>query len=268
MKNGYWVIRTYTAGRVVEKTKYWVPGEKPTRSKRKMKSDIKKQQHNGTCAVRELARTLNANFKKGDIFLGLDYSDDGERKIKQSAEKIKTDNAEYLAAQHEMKLFIRRVARDCKAQKIRFDYAAVTSDMDGETGESVRVHHHLVVNQEALEICKKQWRMGGVHYNYLSGQADYTPIAEYMLRQVRHIPDAKKYVSSRGLIRPVPKDRIALSNAELRPSKGSTLVFRSEFRPDIPQYIRFIKAEKQDIEKGATETNAHIQKDEGYQTDL
>jgi hypothetical protein len=34
MTEGYWVIRTYTAGAVGEKIKYWVPGEKPTRSQR------------------------------------------------------------------------------------------------------------------------------------------------------------------------------------------------------------------------------------------
>ena len=28
MTEGYWVIRTYTAGVVGEKIKYWVPGEK------------------------------------------------------------------------------------------------------------------------------------------------------------------------------------------------------------------------------------------------
>lgn len=265
MKKGYWVIRTYTAGRVIEKTKYWVPGEKPTRSKRKMKSDIKKQQHNGTCAVREVARLLNANFTRGDIFLGLDYSETGEEKIRRSLKNANEENAEYSAAEHELKLFIRRVSRECKAKNIRFDYVAITSDMNGETGESVRVHHHLVINKEAFEICQKKWSLGGVHFERLSGQADYTPIAEYLLRQVRHIPDAKKYVSSRGLTRPVPKDRIAAGNAELRPARGCVLVFRSEFRPDIPQYIRFIKQEEQKKEAEAYE---HIQENEGHQTDL
>ena len=46
MANGYWVIRTYTAGAVGEKIKYWVPGEKPTKSERKIKSDIKQVQRN------------------------------------------------------------------------------------------------------------------------------------------------------------------------------------------------------------------------------
>lgn len=254
MRNGYWVIRTYKAGRVVEKTKYWVAGEKPTRSKRKMKSDIKKQQHNGICAVRELARLLNANFKKGDILLGLDYSDAGYEKITNTADGT-DDERElllYRAAERELKLFIRRVSRACRERGIVFKYSgAVTSDLDGETGEVVRAHHHLVVNAEALSVCREKWALGGVHSDPLTGQADYTPIAEYLLRQVRHIENARKYVSSRNLERPIPEDRIAKNGAELRTPAGSTLVQRSEYRPDLPQYIRFIVAEKKSEGGGA-----------------
>ena len=33
--NGYWVVRTYEAGAVGEKTKFWVPGERPSKSGRR-----------------------------------------------------------------------------------------------------------------------------------------------------------------------------------------------------------------------------------------
>lgn len=250
MKDGYWVIRTYKAGRVVEKTKYWVAGEKPTRSKRKMESDIRKQQQNGICSVRELARLLNANFKRGDVLLGLDYSDKGIGRILKAADSKNEEREleEYRAAEHELKLFIRRVSRECKARGIEFKYIAVTSDLNGDTGETVRLHHHLVVNAEALEVCREKWSLGGIHYDNLSSQADYTPIAEYILKQVRHIRDARKYVSSRNLVRPIPKDRIAVNGAELRTPAGCVLLQRSEYRPDLPQYIRYVKAEKESEE--------------------
>ncbi len=250
MRNGYWVIRTYKAGRVVEKTKYWVAGEKPTRSKRKMKSDIRKQQHNGICCVRELARLLNANFEKRDILLGLDYSDKGIEKVLEKVDKAcdEKELGEYRAAEHELKLFIRRVSRECKARGIEFKYIAVTSDLNGDTGETVRLHHHLVINAEALEVCREKWSLGRIHSDKLSGQADYTPIAEYMLKQVRHIRDARKYVSSRNLLRPEPTDRIAQSGAELRTPAGCVLLQRSEYRPELPQYIRYVKAEKESEE--------------------
>ena len=104
MRNGYWVIRTYKAGRVVEKTKYWVAGEKPTRSKRKMKSDIKKQQHNGICAVRELARLLNANFKKGDILSVLIIQTRGMKKSQKQRGALMTSASFYFTERRSVSL--------------------------------------------------------------------------------------------------------------------------------------------------------------------
>ena len=34
MAEGYWVIRSYQAGMIGEKIKYWVPGKKPSKSER------------------------------------------------------------------------------------------------------------------------------------------------------------------------------------------------------------------------------------------
>ena len=76
MTEGYWVIRTYTAGAVGEKIKYWVPGEKPTRSQRKLKSDIKQQQRNEANAEKHLARLLNENFSCADHLMRLSYADE------------------------------------------------------------------------------------------------------------------------------------------------------------------------------------------------
>ena len=57
------------------------------------------------------------------------------------------------------------------------------------------------------------------------------------------MPDAKKYTSSRNLVRPQPKDRVAYSEAEVRVPKGGTLLFRNEFKPGHPQYIRYVLPE-------------------------
>ena len=65
-------------------------------------------------------------------------------------------------------------------------------------------------------------------------------MAEYLLRQVRRVPDAKKYVTSRNLGRPQPRDRVALTDAELRIPKGGRLLHRSEYKPGRAQYIRFV----------------------------
>lgn len=254
---GYWVIRTYEAGNVGEKIKYWVPGERPKKSAGRTASDIRKVQQNEASAVKRVARLLNANFKEGDILLGLDYDESGMNKIISRAEKIKKNRAARgenseeelveemeaikIAAEQELKNYLRRVLR-----KAEIKYIAITSDMDGQTGESVRVHHHLVVNAEALEVCREKWTHGRVRADRLSGQADYTPVAAYLLEQVRRVPDAKKYRASRNLIIPRPKDRAAINGSELKVPRGGQLLHRNEFSPGMPQYIRYILPHRRD----------------------
>lgn len=70
------------------------------------------------------------------------------------------------------------------------------------------------------------------------------PIAEYLIAQVRGTLNAKKFVSSRNLIRPQPKDRIAVSDAEIRVPRNCKLIQRAEYKRGAPQYIRYILPEK------------------------
>ena len=249
MKEGYWVIRTYVSGNVGEKIKYWISGARPTRSERRMKYEIRKIQQNYTSSEKELARLINANFKQGDILLGLDYSEEGYRKLLNRAENYDADTEAdriFQVAAHEANLCARRVKREAQKLGIEIKSIITTSDMDGDTGERVRVHHHLVINREAAELFEKKWKLGGVNRETLSAQEDYTPIANYLIRQVRHIRDVKKYTSSRNLERPKGKDRIAVNNSELRVPKGTKLLYRNQYIPYMPQYMRYYILPKED----------------------
>ena len=270
MQEGYWIIRTYESGAVGEKTKFWVQGARPSsRNRRKEKSEIKKQEQNEYSAQKQLARLINANFCQGDLLMGLDYSPEGMERLEAyiaehpfPAEATGDEEADHMeqfrqAAEREMRLCLRRVKRELQKQNIALKYIAITSDMDGDTGETVRVHHHLIVNQEAREVFVQKWAdLGGVNWSPLSGQPDYTPIAEYFIRQVRRIPDAKKYISSRNLERPVPKDRAVISDAELRVPKGGKLLFRNAFVPGRAQYIRYVLPERKKTEPPGEEKTA------------
>lgn len=259
MKDGYWVVRTYESGIIGEKTKFWIQGARPGRKKEK--SDIRKQEQNEHSAVKALARLMHANYQQGDLLLGLDYSDTGLRKLEGYARKVNPDfdslsedqkrDAVWAAAKHEASLCLRRVNRElAKLGKESIKSITVTSDMDGDTGELVRIHHHLVVPDGCEGVFVSKWgKLGGVEWERISKQADYTPIAEYLLKQVRRIPDANKYATSRNLVRPQPKDRVAASNAELRVPKGGKLLYRQEYKTRQgrdgevyaqPQYIRYI----------------------------
>lgn len=254
MKEGYWVTRTYQAGSVGEKTKFFVPGARPTgKVSRKAKDAIKKQEQNEYSSQKALARLINANFQAGDLLMGLDYSDRGIEKISawarkkglpiDSQDEAQRRDALYEAADHEIDNCLRRVKNRLKKQGVELKAIYCTSDMDGETGEAVRVHHHLIVQADVQEAFLSAWeecRMGHVAWTPLWGnQTDRTPIAEYWIRQIRRIPNAKKYRHTQTVAVPKPKDRIALTDAELRVPKGGTLLYRQEYKPGWPQYIRY-----------------------------
>lgn len=245
MTTGYWVIRTYLAGMIGEKLKYWVPGEKPSRSKRRMASDIRQQQRNEASAEKRMARLVHANFR-GGVLVRLSW---GEEQL--AALGAEGEDERFRAAHHAMRLWLRRARRACAASGIELKYIALTSDVDGKTGELVRVHHHVVLNREAAEIALGKWTAGQTHREYLDGSPDKTELVKYLLGQVRRLPDEKKYIPSRNLTIPQPTDRIARSGAELLPPKGALLLRRSEWSPGMPQYIRYIAAAKTLTDKRA-----------------
>ena len=256
MKDGYWVVRTYEAGQVGEKTKYFVLGDRTRRNRRKEESSIKKQEQNEYSTKKRLARLINANFTHGDILLGLDYSDASYKKLERSARKAAPDydslpEEDQLrcireAAAQEMENYLRRVKRalEKEGRADELKYIAITSDMDGDTKETVRVHHHLIVPASCEHIVRMKWGRGGTYCKPLSKQEDYMQIAEYLIAQVRGTLNAKKFVSSRNLIRPQPKDRVAVSDAEIRVPRNCKLIQRAEYKRGAPQYIRYILPEK------------------------
>lgn len=247
MSEERWTIRTYRAGRVGEKVKFLVDENGITTSKQKRLSTAEKQEQNRTSRIRRVARLVNKYFRKGDLLVGYDYSDEGLVKIISTIPDLPADKdseeyhrAVYDAADHQLTLNIDRLRRLCKAKGIELQYIAITSDMDGDTGEYVRVHHHLVLPAELAPYLRDKWQLGGVFISSLWEQADYLPLVEYLFRQVRHVRDAKSYKASRNLIPPEPRERKAVSGAELRVPKGAQLVYRSPYSPGAPQYIRYI----------------------------
>ena len=270
MKEGYFCIRTYEAGAIGEKTKFFVPGKRAENGKlsRRQRNAIRKQEQNEYSSQKSLARILNANFGAGDLFLGLDYSDDGLKRVLEwgrkqglpvdAEDETVRQDAIWEAASHELDIALRRVRRKLDKEGMELKAVYITSDMNGETGEIVRVHHHLIVNGGVQDAFVNAWEkdgLGGVSWSPLwDNQLDRTPIAEYLIKQVRRIPDAKKYRSTRNLVRPVPKTRVVYTDNELLVPKGGKLIFRQEMKAggrvsasDLnrqAQYIRYILPEK------------------------
>lgn len=237
MQNGYWVIRTYISGSVGEKIKYWVSGQKPTKGKTGIKKDVNKLEKNEKQSEKNLARILNANFGESGMLVGLDYSDAAYRRLFgecSSREEI------IQIAEHQMSLCLRRVQREAKKRGIEVKAVPVTADMDGETKEQVRVHHHVVVNIEAAELFGEKWKHGKrVDYKYLQAQKDRTPLAHYLMEQHLHIPNSKAYITTRNLDRPKCVDRIARNGAEIALPRNCELLYRSAHTMGFNQYLRY-----------------------------
>lgn len=248
MKEGYWVIRKYKAGPVGEAIKFWMPGKRPARMTRQIRRDAQRAAKNASSAIRTAARLVNENFGEADGLLGLDYNEEALNKLRASIPaSVTEEEAEDLLldlAGHQMELFIRRIKRAMKKDGLEIFYFAVTSDREYDERKKelipARVHHHLIVNEEAKAYIMAAWTAGGVDWKPLSAQPDYTQIVTYLLKQVRHRPDVNKYKTSRNLKRPKTEDRLAISGSELRPPRGAILLDRGAYAPGQPQYIRYI----------------------------
>lgn len=248
--DGYWAIGTTEAGPIGEKIKYFTPGEVPPRSERKRRSDLRKQRQNDNNANRRVARIIHANWPMGrGMLLLLSYSAEGVKKLTGGADYDAQDpetwDSVFAAARHQLSLFVQRCRYACKKQGIALRYLGFTSDLhfDGRAQDYVhtRIHHHLIVNPEATELCKRCWRLGGAGDRAMKKTADHTDLACYLMDQCRRIDERKKYVPARNLRKPLERTpRVSCSSREVQPPKGAILLYRSPFEVGRPQYIRYI----------------------------
>lgn len=251
-ENGYWGTKTYLSGRIGEKVKFFVPF---VRGPKVGKSSPEKIASNANNVTRTVARYINDNFRCGDGWLSPSYN--GERyervlararRMMEQAPSLSERDAIWFAAQHEGELLMDRVRREAKKRGLELRYLLTTSDVDSKTGEPTRVHHHLIVCRECVELVKAKWGTAEFldperpeYKDRLWDMTDYTPLAEYMMGQVRHIPNAKRYTPSRNLIKRKPKTRRVISGARIRPPKGCELLYADPYtgKHDC-QYIRFL----------------------------
>ena len=179
------------SGKTVEERKALLDGrrlkEKTSRGKRiKGNSTPRHIRYNEREAVKNLARVINCNFGTGDLWLTLTYSQD---RLPAGIKEAKKD----------LSLFIRRLRRAFYEEHGRNPrYVISTSRTDSETGEQVRVHHHIVMEKAAYETVCELWPKEDVTYRLMDGRGDYTGIARYIVSQAEKVPDAKKWSTSRG----------------------------------------------------------------------
>ncbi len=241
---GKWVIRTYKSGRVIEKSKFWVPKQVQVRRGRvKGSTSAAKRDSNAKSAVRVLARILNCNCVGGDILLTVKFDDAHLPCDHKSADKA-------------VENFMRRLKRAMKKLGREVRAVIVPSDMDGETGRSVRAHAHIVLMGSGIRFDEGKWLVGdkplqeiwgngSAYAEPLHDQADYTPLAVYLMRQARRGEDEKKWTRTRNLREPEIRESEARTGAALRQPARALLVEEGEYHAENGcHYIRYIEPEK------------------------
>ena len=252
-----YMIRKIRSGKVTEETAFRVAANvKPRRGRRRGATSTRKQDANDRDAVKRLARVLNCNFQPGDLLLQPTYTDTA---LYALADGLQEGDLEELRrrAEHALSLFLRRLGRELKKQGEVLQAVWLTSDMDGDSGELVRIHHHVVIRgagfameKGVLWLGSKRvddiWGRGHVDWEPLQHQDDYSQLAAYLIRQVRRRPDGKKYSSTRNLKKPVlVSERIVYNARELRAPKGARIMHRGAYTPGEPQYLRYVEATRE-----------------------
>lgn len=256
---------------VIERTRFCVGDNATIRRGRHKATSERKQEQNDQSALRRLARALNCNIEAGDgsMLITLDYNDEELEKMirtmpedqqramaamtepttwKQTRPEKDETMLEALAsliraAEKKLTAWLRRLR---KMMTVRF--ASVTSYTDGDTGELKRIHHHVVLmgcGKVSLDAMVDSWSFGGVDCKRISTQADYTPIAVYLLRQARRVKkDGKLYRISRGLEVPMVEEREITGRSDIVIPAQAVVFERSEYKAELGPmqggYARYI----------------------------
>lgn len=240
------------SGRVVERSTVWVPEgtrEVKRKPKRKGATTAQKQDENERQAEKRLARILNCNFRPGDVLLGPTFDETNWSALRERAEGMREkhpdateENLLVMAAEHEGELWIQRtrraLAKEGRRELLR--YVMVVSDMDGQTGEQKRIHLHAILPAWAEKNAAAAWKAGAVDVQHLREQDDFTPIARYLLRQVRRRPDAKKWRAAQNMDRPVVTVTNIPEGKVLKAGKGEVVMHQNAVIPGQPQYLRTV----------------------------
>lgn len=277
-----WMEREYVCSNGIrERVRFMVGDTAKPRKKKTAKTSDWKQLQNDNAAMRQVARLLNCNAAKTkkSLLLTLTYDD---RSIAKLVDKIPEELRDVTRAAmsadgaigawsvvkrrgkttgerpmgpaglEEGLYLLRKAGNDAvtawmrklkrKAEK-QLECLIVTSDMDGETKETVRLHHHIVVMEPGeltVEQISEAWKFGDVDHQSIRAQKDMTPIAVYLMQQARRVKSEAKYRCTRGLARPIIQDREITGRAEMRIPAGAQVMEHPEYHEgDVVQYARY-----------------------------
>lgn len=172
------------SGDVLEYIQTFSPnyGNHKSRKKKVSKSTIKQIMINEKNAINKVARKINANFGKGDIFLTLTYEGHVPK---------------YEQAKKDLVNFLRRVKYYRKKHGMPpLKYIGTTEYQD------TRAHHHIIMSAMSLDVISSLWKLGGAYITKLYSR-EYSGLAKYISKEPRRKSYARRWTGSRNLKAPV-----------------------------------------------------------------
>lgn len=184
------------SGRLVETIIYSAPciaDKNPrVRAEKKRVSTEAQKRLNNKHRWQKLMRLIAANFDISGYFCTLTYSDDhlpdGRKK-----------------AVGKMRRCIEAAKRQLERQTGSKDlpYIYITEEIS-DAGEPARLHHHMILNREHVDLIRRIWKWGSVDYERIDAFG-YEQVAKYMCKE--RIQDdrvgARAWSQSKGLKKPV-----------------------------------------------------------------
>lgn len=242
-QEGMYMIEKIISGSVIERRKTRIYRRPAKRGGRiRGNSSERKIAGNKEHAILQLTRTLNCNMEAGDLWLTATFDDAGLAAV----------GGDYEGAKKAGRKFIDRMAYRLKKQGIVCKWVLAPSEIDGETGELVRPHVHIIITGGGFRVENKKlmlgseavediWGMGCVDMKFLRHQKDYYALAAYIVNQSRGVPDEKKYTCSRNMKKPIIRREIVSGGGQLRVPSGATELPGTKYDPEKNQnFVRYI----------------------------
>lgn len=173
-------------------------------------SSQKKIDANEREAARRLSRIINCNFKPGDLWLTLKYSD---KRLPESLDEAEKDIARFLRK-------VRAAYKKETGEKLR--YILCTSEKSTKTGGKTRLHHHLIMDRMAWDTIIKYWPEEEISYSLLDGRGDHSALAKYIVKNFNGEAGRKRWSCSRGLDKPIYTEPVPVEDIEgIQAPKGA-----------------------------------------------
>ena len=186
--------KTYTTGNYMEMEMFNLsPQKKPFSRAKKVKESTPAQKNlNDKKSKRQFRRILHENFTKGDLALHLTFDEDHLPETEKDALRLISN-------------FIRVIRRmwDKKFPGKPFKYVYVFSEVDGETGEIVRKHFHMIISGGLIrDEIEDKWKYGYANADRLRfTETGIEKLANYMIDQAC---GKRRWKGSNNLVKPEP----------------------------------------------------------------